>query len=270
MVPTLPVKVVEKNQLTYEEERELSLLERKVERAFYEAGSALKQIRARRLYRSSHDTFEFYCRERFGFTRQAANYLIAGASIYENLTTVGCQILPTSERQVRSLNRLKSIHQCQIWTKAVDVAGGVVPSSRIVKEEVRRFQEKKTKPFLFEVGEICQIIAKDNLELKGKGGCWCIVSQVGEFSCKVNTWDSEYILRPEHLKSLNYSQPERQQMEELGVRMTQLYETKALDTAALWVFNGLAKLTTPYLTNLEEKLPRVLEQEYRVFEKKLD
>jgi hypothetical protein len=128
-ISTVPVKVLAGNQLTYEEERDRLHLERKVEKAFHEAGSALKEIRARRLYRSSHDTFEFYCRERFGFTRQAANYLIAGASIYENLTTNGCQILPTSERQVRSLNGFESTHQCQIWTKAVDVAGGVVPSS---------------------------------------------------------------------------------------------------------------------------------------------
>ncbi|MBE9171337.1 hypothetical protein IQ238_28870 [Pleurocapsales cyanobacterium LEGE 06147] len=259
---TVPVKVLAGNQLSYEEERDRLHLEKKVEKAFYEAGSALKQIRARRLYRSSHDTFEFYCRERFGFTRQAANYLIAGASIYENLTTNGCQILPTSERQVRSLNGLESIYQCQIWTKAVDVAGGVVPSSRIVKEEVRRFQEKKINPLPFQVGEVCQIIAKDNPELKGKGGCWCIVDQVGEFSCKVNTWDSEYILRPEHLKSLNYAEHECQQMEELGVRMTKLHETGALDTAAMWVLNGLSKLTSPYLTQLEEKLLKVLEQEY--------
>jgi hypothetical protein len=261
------------NQLTYDEEREslsgeelrLRLhLERKVEKAFYEAGSALKEIRDRRLYRSSHETFESYCRERFGFTRQAANYLIAGASIYENLTTNGCQILPTSERQVRSLNGLESIHQSKIWTKAVDVAGGVVPSSRIVRDEVRRFQEKKITPFPFQVGEVCQIIAKDNPELKGKGGCWCIVSFVGEFSCKVNTWNSEYILRPEHLKSLNYSEDECNQMFELGERMTALHETGALDSAAMWVLNGLSKLTSPYLTKLEEKLLKVLEQEYRV------
>lgn len=38
-------------------------LERKVERAFYEAGKALMEIRDRRLYRSTYKTFEEYCRD---------------------------------------------------------------------------------------------------------------------------------------------------------------------------------------------------------------
>ncbi|MBD2451377.1 hypothetical protein H6G76_30485 [Nostoc sp. FACHB-152] len=87
-----------------------------MERAFFEAGKALAELRDCRLYRSTHRTFEEYCRDRFGHSRQQSNYLIAAAGVYENLTTNGCQnvadknlttngcqILPTSERQVRPL-----------------------------------------------------------------------------------------------------------------------------------------------------------------------
>ena len=49
-------------------------LERKVERAFFEAGKALAELRDRRLYRSSHRTFKDYCRDRFGHSRQKSNY----------------------------------------------------------------------------------------------------------------------------------------------------------------------------------------------------
>ncbi|MBD2509476.1 hypothetical protein H6G91_19625 [Nostoc muscorum FACHB-395] len=38
--------------------------ERKVERAFFEAGKALMELRDRKLYRSTHKTFEEYCRIR--------------------------------------------------------------------------------------------------------------------------------------------------------------------------------------------------------------
>ena len=105
-------------------------------------------------------------------------------------------------------------------------------------------------------------MALDNPELRGKSGCWCIVSEVYEFSCLVNTWDNEYILRPEHLQSLGYSTDECKQMESIGVRMTLLHQTGKLDEAALWVLNGLAKLKTAYLTLLEEKLLALLELEY--------
>ena len=90
------------------------------------------------------------------------------------------------------------------------------------------------------------------------------MSEVYEFSCLVATWESEYILRSEHLKSLEYSPDECKQMEDLGIRMTQLHQTAKLDEAALWILNGLAKLKTPYLTILESKLLALLEVEYGI------
>ena len=73
------IEVVEPDDLTEDkqhkslsqEEFRLRLhLEGKVERAFYEAGKALRELRDRQLYRSTHQTFEEYCRERFGFERR--------------------------------------------------------------------------------------------------------------------------------------------------------------------------------------------------------
>ncbi len=120
-------------ELSYDEERELLRLERIVEQAFYRAGSALAKIRDQRLSRSTHETFESYCQARFNFSRQAANYLIAGAKVYENLETNGCQILPTKERQVRAIACLDSEKQNEVWKAAVNLAKQRVPSSRIVK-----------------------------------------------------------------------------------------------------------------------------------------
>ena len=250
--------------LSEEEERDLLHLERKVERAFFIAGLSLKELRERRLYRATHATFEEYCRDRFGFTRQAANYLIAGALVFENLTTIGCQILPTAERQVRPITSLKETEQVIAWEAAVAEAGDCVPSSRIVKEVARRIKEKNQPPIPFQVGEICLIIAKDNPDLRGKSGCWCVVREVYEFSVWVSTWDNEYTLRPEHLKSLGYSTAERKQIENIGFRMTALDETGKLDEAALWILNGLARIKRPSLTDLEEKLLNLLEREFEI------
>jgi hypothetical protein len=67
---TVEVTAVEVPELTPEEQRDRLHLERRVERAFFEAGKALMELRDRRLYRSTHSTFEEYCKERFGFERR--------------------------------------------------------------------------------------------------------------------------------------------------------------------------------------------------------
>ena len=253
--------------LTTEEEGDRLHLERKVERAFYEAGMALMELRDRRLYRSTHATFEDYCRERFNYTRRRPYQMIEAALIYDNLIEKCAKILhilPTKEGQVQPLSQLELDDQPEAWISAVEEAGGKVPPGRIVKEVVQRIKDKERSPIALLVGEVCQIIAKGNAELRGKSGCWCIVSEVYEFSCLVATWESEYILRSEHLKSLEYSPDECKQMEDLGIRMTQLHQTAKLDEAALWILNGLAKLKTPYLTILESKLLALLEVEYGI------
>ena len=251
--------------LTTEEEGDRLHLERKVERAFYEAGMALMELRDRRLYRSTHATFEEYCRERFDYTRRRPYQLIEAALIYDNLIEKCAKILhilPTKEGQVQPLSQLDRESQPLAWETAVEEAGGKVPTGKIVKDVVRRIKDKDRAPIAFQVGEVCFLLAKDNPELRGKSGCWCIVSEVYEFSCLVATWDNEYTLCSEHLKSLEYSPDECKQMENLGVRMTLLHQTGKLDEAALWILNGLAKLKTPYLTILEEKLLTLLEEEY--------
>jgi hypothetical protein len=269
----------ESTQLTFEEHKERLRLERLVERAFYEAGKALGELRAKRLYRCDYRTFEEYCRERFSFTHRHVNYLIAASVVVDNLLagTNGSQIpvrnetgtndsyiLPTSERQVRPLIGLEPEKQLEAWQTSVKKAGGKVPSGRIVKDIVDRIRERTKVPNPFRVGEVCQIIPKDNPELRGKSGCWCIVSYVGDYSCTVTTWDNEYVVKLEHLKSFEYLEEECAYMEELCARLKKLHQLGNLDVGAYWVLNGLGKLSAPYLTPLQEKLLAVLELEYQV------
>ena len=77
-------------------------------------------------------------------------------------------------------------------------AGGKVKSARIVTDVVQRIMERTRVPNTYQLGEVCQILAKDNPELRGKGGCWGIVNHVGEFSCTVKTWDGEYTVGLQH------------------------------------------------------------------------
>ncbi|WP_193199936.1 hypothetical protein [Nostoc sp. MG11] len=271
---TISVTAVEVPELTEDEQRDRLHLERRVERAFFEAGKALAELRDRRLYRSSHRTFEDYCRDRFGHSRQKSNYLIAAADVYENLTTICCQnlppedlttnrlqILPTSEGQVRPITKLEPQEQWEVWQTAVELAGGKVPTGRIVKDAVQRIMERTQVPNTYQLGEVCQILAKDNPELRGKGGCWGIVSQVNEFSCTVKSWDGEYTVGLQHLKSYNYLSAECEQMQFLSDRISRVY-SDALEETVKNLLQSLGKVNRPYLTMVEEKLLSVLETEY--------
>jgi hypothetical protein len=273
---TINVTAVEVPELTEQEISDRLHLERKVERAFFEAGKALMELRDRRLYRSTHKTFEEYCRDRFSYTHRHVNYLIAGCLIVDNIKmgtnssqnesqdemgTNSSQILPTSEVQVRPLAKLEPQQQPEAWQQAVEKAEGKVPSGRIVKDVVQQIMERTKVPNTYQIGEVCQILAKDNPELRGKGGCWGIVNHVGEFSCTVKTWNGEYTVGLQHLKSYNYLPAECEQMRVICDRLYRIY-SDSLEETVKNLLQSLGRLNRPYLTTVEKKLLRVLESEY--------
>jgi hypothetical protein len=262
---SLEVAEGERGELTEEELAERLHLERKVERAFYEAGTALRELRDRRLYRSTHKTFEDYCRDRFGFNRRHPYLLIEAAGVVDNLLAK-CDpmdhILPANERQVRPLTRLEPERQVEVWQAAVEEASGKVPTARLVKTVVQRIRERTSVPNPYRVGEVCQILVKENPELRGKGGCWAVVMQVFELSCRVRLWDGDHQVKIEHLKSLDLSVGQQEEVRRLCDRLTRLRDVNSLDRGAYCLLFGLGKQT--FLTPLEEKLLKVLEQEYRL------
>jgi len=82
----------------------LAELETRIERGlqtFIEVGEALAEIRDQRLYRESHATFEAYCRERWGWSRQHAYRQIKAAQMVGTLSPMGDK--PANERQARAL-----------------------------------------------------------------------------------------------------------------------------------------------------------------------
>ncbi|MBD2248302.1 hypothetical protein [Nostoc sp. FACHB-888] len=292
---TITVTSVEVPELTEEEQRDRLHLERKVEKAVFEAGKALMELRDRRLYRSTHSTFEEYCKDRFGFQRRHPYRLIEASAVFDNLMKmcpngtqtetessdaeiyssgtqteneemcpIGTQILPTSERQVRPITKLEPQQQWEVWQTAVEEAGGKVPSARVVGDVVQRIMERIKAPNPYRVGEVCQIIAKDNPDLRGKGGCWGIVNHVGEFSCTVAMWDGEYTARIDHLKPLNYLESECQQMRQISDRISRLRDSGKLEAPVEAVLKCLGELKRPYLTGFEEKLLGFIEQEYGI------
>jgi hypothetical protein len=85
---------------------------------FVEVGNAFVKIRDQRLFRSSHDTFEEYCRDKWKFTARQANRLIGAGGVVDNLkrdqlvSSVPAAI-PENEAQARPLTELPPAKQVE-------------------------------------------------------------------------------------------------------------------------------------------------------------
>jgi len=212
----IQVEVLE--ELTHDEERDRHRLELRVEQAFYQAGKALSELRERRLYRSTHKTFEAYCRDRFNYSRDAAYLKIAAAEVYDNiqkfLPTIGRQIpMPTTERQLRDLAKadIEPEMQASAWVQSVDEAGGRVPSGRIVKGIVEQLKEKTlvlAKDFC-QVGDVFTLVRLEGKERK-YNGCWAIAVEPRDFTVLVDVHDASLTVKPENMDKIDSPDVKRQ------------------------------------------------------------
>jgi hypothetical protein len=260
---SIDAPVIELEELTPSEEEERIRLEEIVERSFVEAGRALKRLRDGKYYRSTHKTFSDYARERFGMARIHPYRLIYATEVVENLSSQCFQfgnILPTNEAQCRPLTKLSSSEQVEVWQQAVSEAGNKVPPARVVKSVVERIREKKPVPNPWRIGEVAEILVKDNPSLRGRGGCWCILTEVHDFSCTVQMWDTEYLVKIENLKTLDLPDDQLQEVRHLCDRMNRLVQVENLDRSARVLLASLGRQT--FLTDVEEQLLGTLESYY--------
>ncbi|MGL4881272.1 MAG: hypothetical protein ACRC8K_09420 [Waterburya sp.] len=144
--------------LSFEERRKRDTLEQSIDQAFYLAGKNPAILRDEKLYRETHTTFVLYIQDRFDYTKSAAYHLIQAAEIVDNLKCPqivdkikDINILPTKESQCRPLAKLPPEKQRKAWSKAVELAGNKVPSSRVVKEAIsslidENLTEKELEP----------------------------------------------------------------------------------------------------------------------------
>jgi len=124
----------------------LQALESTIERGlhtFVEVGTALLEIRDSRLYRTTHGTFEDYCRERWGFTDRRARMLMSAAEVATNLETGPIvPVLPVTESQARPLTSLEPDAQREAWARAVETA----PNGRVTAAHVQSVVDEYRTP----------------------------------------------------------------------------------------------------------------------------
>jgi hypothetical protein len=251
-------------ELTDDEEKERHRLELKVERAFYESGSALREIRDRRLYRVTHPgDFIGYCRDRFGKTKQSVNYLIAAAEVFENLTTtISCRVLPTSETQVRDIAGFPPQKQIEIWNEATESYGGKAAPRRVVKGIVERLKEKP----LVKASDFCTVGDAFTLtRLEGGdrkyNGCWAIARELRDFTIAVDVYDNTLTVKPDDLDPIGLPDARRQLPETLK-RIRRLRSTGLLSRCVYTILESLGRQT--YLDDFEAQLLTFMEERYGI------
>lgn len=254
------VEVLE--ELTESEAKERHRLELKVERAFYEAAIALRELHERKLYRSTHSRFDHYCRDRFGFSQQNADLLIRAAGVIDNLkvTTIGCKFLPTNERQVRPLTKLEANEQRQVWQRAVEFAGNRIPSGRVVRDIIVQLKQKELFPItdFCQVGDAFTLMKLEGVERK-YNGYPCVATKLKDFTIEVEVFDGTLAVKPENLRLIDDPDVCRQLPATIR-RIGQLRQVGVLDRGAEAVLQHLGRQT--YLTDLEVELLTFLEQRY--------
>jgi hypothetical protein len=141
------------SSLTIIERDELDRLEGVIERhlgGFCQVGLSLMAIRDRRLYKSTHRSFEDYCRQRWDFDKSYAYRLIKSAEVVQELP-IG-DALPRNESQAREL--AKADNPVEAWQECVETAprdddGEPVITAQHVRETVNksRMEVEPERPF---------------------------------------------------------------------------------------------------------------------------
>jgi len=100
----------------------------------YKAGSALLEIRNRELWKAGgFKSWNDYCRIELKISKTQANRMIKAVEV----TPIGVTPSPENESQVRPLAKLKTEdEQRAAWNRASQLAGGGVPSAKLVKQAV--------------------------------------------------------------------------------------------------------------------------------------
>jgi hypothetical protein len=129
--------------LTEVEQLALAEAEQVIERGlktFVEVGNALTAINESRLYRTSHQSFEAYAKERWNLSRPRAYELMTAAEVMSAMADT--EQLPSNERQVRELAKVPEPERADVWRETVERTEGK-PTAAAVAETAKRAAEQR-------------------------------------------------------------------------------------------------------------------------------
>ena len=106
--------------------------------SFVEVGLALTEIRNSRLYRSTHESFDKYCKDKWEMGKAYCNRLADAAGVTQTLAPIG--VIPRNEAQIRPLTVLDDPEQQrQAWSMAT--AQAEKEGRAVIAKDVKRAVE---------------------------------------------------------------------------------------------------------------------------------
>lgn len=166
--PQTSNRVLPVEHLNPKERSHLQELEKVIQgglRTFFEVGHALGEIREKRLYRDSHQTFEAYCREKWEISRVHAHRLVAAAEVRDVLAE-GDLPLPETEGQIRALTLLPRKQIPLVWASVINSAGTTKVTARLVKTVLQEMhlQSRSSKSSAVRSDENWQSLVRTELD----------------------------------------------------------------------------------------------------------
>jgi len=135
-----PEKAVSGKKLQQLQENEAIIS--KAQSSFLDSGKALKAIRDQKLFKASgHENFETYCKQKWGYSQNYSNRLIAAYNCYEVLKKAlapSGRVLPGNEYQYRALAGLKESQWVKAWKQVLSEAAGEPVTGEMVEQVVRK------------------------------------------------------------------------------------------------------------------------------------
>lgn len=147
-----------------------------------------------------------------------------------------------------------------------ELAQKLLDNKRNSSDITQQMKNKQRVPNPHHVGEVCQITAKGDAELKKFSGCWCIIKEVNPHSCYVRTWRMDFpTIKPENLETVYVGCEDRAARSADRIRQLtdKIYED--FEPTHAVVVEALGRITDPSsLTPKQERLLAFLEEEYNL------
>ncbi len=114
--------------------------------AFVRVAEALMQIKDKRLWRGTSDTFEGFCQVTFGFSRRQGDRLIASAGVVNRLSADLDPVGPISERVARAISDAPEAEQAEVFKEAVATAPKKNGKPHVTAKHVEQVVAKRKEP----------------------------------------------------------------------------------------------------------------------------
>lgn len=150
--------------ITLSQSKLLIALEETIEhgkQTFVEVGVALAKIRDEKLYVSDYETFEAYCKGRWGWRKAYCNHIIRAADTVKELPAESATMV-ASERQARELSKAEPAEREAVLEEAA--SQGPV-TAKAIKQAVQRRKSPALPPE--DEPEKPQVIARNPAEALG-------------------------------------------------------------------------------------------------------